>query len=313
MIDVYDGYERQERATAAGFLLWHYTDWDGFTNILHTDELWASDYRVMNDAMEFRHALEFSKDRYAGRLESVETFINTAIDGDITDLPAACVLSTSKAFDSLEQWRAYSRGSVGVALGFDSGGLQGSLESLYGFHKLDCLYESEPKSAVIRAHWKRATEAERSQQQRIDKTTSEGAHAGTLNYLEKQKGWMYLEEQRDFLWDIALRFKDQSFAHEEEVRFVSGFEGMSQLPRRAHPQKPAVKAFRRRGSLIVPYYPLSLKQEEMEHPLRSVLIGPSAEPAMLAQQYAYIEEWLRERCNKKASVAISRRALRPWI
>src|ERR1700760_2571393 len=102
-------------------ILWHYTTWDSFLNILRTDELWASDYRFMNDRTELLHALEFCQVRIDDLkgTSGLHDFFLRVFRG-IHELPGACVLSVSRQVDSLEQWRGYTSNSVGVALAFDA-------------------------------------------------------------------------------------------------------------------------------------------------------------------------------------------------
>lgn len=116
----------------------------------------------------------------------------------------------------------------------------------------------------------------------------------------------------DFMRQQALTFKDPRFQAEKEVRFISDFSDAGSLlggitwPH-ALENTPPKRAYRRRGSAVMPFLKLKLSvdiwvrgendaviQKPIKHPLVGVLFGPNSEPDILRQEIsrANIAEWV---------------------
>jgi hypothetical protein len=297
-------YPGLKEETSKGRIVWHYTTWDGFVSILRYNELWASDCRFMNDRKEFWHALEFCADLYGPGMEHLHAYIQGLLYSRGHDLPFAHVLSVSGDFDSLEQWRGYASSSVGVALGFDAALLTEILR-LQGFIRTKCLYLPKDKTDQVNAQSQTSIETRRNLQAELDSSTDDAAR----NLFDKNIGWRMQGDYGDFLKHNGLAFKDDKFEREQEIRFISDFEGLSGQVSYHVDHGPVVnppRAFRLRGSAVLPYAKLSLtltaealarighKGAVPEHPLRAVMLGPSAEPETLEfQTYGSIPDWIR--------------------
>lgn len=292
-------YEWLSEQTKSGDILWHYTTWEGFEGILKTDQLWASDFRFMNDTTELRHAVEFAESRYRDELTSVKGVIAGIRTGAIS--PSAHVLSTSREFDSLEQWRGYAGSSIGVALGFDIARLTRILNH-QGMWAQECLYCESKKSQRIAELVAWAIERERHGKAALDAAAD-----------DRERHWAYRTyssrhrvDLHEFMTLAALVFKDERFHSEREVRFIS----MPQAPPYNHddnyvpPLRP-VKAYRRRGTVVVPYLPLSLSVVIdgglIEHPLTAVLFGPNSQAEILTRECDAVAAWIAKIEPKRLS------------
>ncbi len=100
--------------------IYHYTDINGFFNIMQSKTLWLSDAKSLNDSHETKWALGqlykvLSKRINDNNKEKLERFW---IEANLNyKLPYIC--SFSKNGDLLSQWRGYADDAQGVAIGFN--------------------------------------------------------------------------------------------------------------------------------------------------------------------------------------------------
>ncbi|MGA1999167.1 MAG: DUF2971 domain-containing protein [Terriglobales bacterium] len=112
-------------------VVWHYTDGRGLLGILESNSLYSTQVSCLNDSSEIRYAsssfrtsLETLLPANTGDAEAT-SIIRTALDffKEETDIPANAplphfVTCFSGVEDDLSQWRAYSGGENGYAIGF---------------------------------------------------------------------------------------------------------------------------------------------------------------------------------------------------
>lgn len=98
--------------------LFHYTDANGFIQILKNRQLWATDYRAMNDFSERSHFVDQLKNRIA-----LEKFKSEAVRAAIKRVlelnwihKRLLITSFSKVKDSLNQWILYGDQGKGFSL-----------------------------------------------------------------------------------------------------------------------------------------------------------------------------------------------------
>jgi hypothetical protein len=233
-------------------------------------------------------------------MSHVENLIERLMTED--DLPlAAFVLSTSTAFDLLEQWRGYGQSSVAVALAFDDQLLTRVLEQ-QGMRREPCVYRKDEKDARIISLIDSGTSRRARMQAAMDSNDNEGLRHQTW----KGIGYSYASDMANFMRQQALTFKDERFRNEAEVRFISDFPDVgSQLGGIGWPSADGslpTRAYRRRGSAIMPYVKLKLSVNspvpdkgfiQFEHPLVGVLLGPNTEPQILTQESrSRFAEWI---------------------
>ncbi|CAO3352052.1 DUF2971 domain-containing protein [Azospirillum melinis] len=105
--------------------LFHYTDAVGLQGIISSKSLWATDIRYLNDSKELSHASEIVlstiEEKNKQRLSySQSEFLNQLSERfDHTDSFHIFTISFSEEKDSLDQWRGYSGGTGGFAIGFN--------------------------------------------------------------------------------------------------------------------------------------------------------------------------------------------------
>ena len=112
-------------------IVYHYTDIQAFQGVVETTQLWATDFRYLNDSQELVYtwvpfvnkleelAAELGEysDAYKAQIEALRlmnaadlmTFDNAMLVACFTELP-----------DAISQWSRYGANGSGIALGFDS-------------------------------------------------------------------------------------------------------------------------------------------------------------------------------------------------
>jgi len=278
-------YDALQQRTLDGEIVWHYTSWQSAEGILRSNELWATDYRFLNDLSECLHALEIAR----GRFDVPFDYLNYRIDEILAErekLEPAYVVSLSRAFDSLGQWRAYAQGSAGIALGFSKPALE-RLGALYGLQVLTCVYAEADKQEMFRDQHTRWTQFYEDGIRRAAAAQTDMQRHIIERPLRDVGGAAFQE----FMHTLALRFKHPSFASEDEVRLASGFVGFS--GEMGHcPWYPMPFGRRKRDATDITYYRMPLTSnpaqtlasvtqmtvEDIPHPLAGVLVGPTAGP-----------------------------------
>jgi hypothetical protein len=229
-------------------VLYHYTPQEGLLGIVEKKKLWATKIQYMNDATEFRLALKMVRkelDRVIGNAHQASE--RTAAAGfqeslkGIEDINifAACFCEDG---DLLSQWRGYTRGRHGYAIGFDTDVLM-QVADRGGFALGPCIYDRNVQSKIVHEVVLQCIKSE------LDFYTNRrlGFH-GPL---------------ADILFRYGAFFKDASFQEEREWRLVS---------------RPIVYnddqlRFRPGSSTIAPYYALPINHED-GLPIRKVVVGP---------------------------------------
>jgi hypothetical protein len=129
-------------------VLFHYTSFEGFTKIVDSGVIHASDVTCLNDGREITYALDLFEDelRTLGRdrhvayaMRRTRVWLSRIRQGIDDIFRSIYVVSFSKAPDLLSQWRAYCPGGSGVALGFDSRAVQNAAKR-QRFEFVRCLY-----------------------------------------------------------------------------------------------------------------------------------------------------------------------------
>jgi hypothetical protein len=117
--------------------LWHYTTTSGLLGILSSRELWATNYRFMNDRTELVYGAglieeyfeEHSPDDAASRI--VEDRLKNIVKGkDINPY----IVSLSERNDDLVQWLVYADQCKGYSIGFDRALLARAIKAGPGWH-----------------------------------------------------------------------------------------------------------------------------------------------------------------------------------
>jgi len=144
--------------------VYHYTDAYGLLGIVKSGQLWASDYRYMNDSEELRYVFRLAAD-VAGELVAsgehdapvAQAFLEAAASGPdpFADTPFYLVCFSADG-DSLSQWRAYG-GSQGFCLELPGDISQplfvqvpGRQGQMYGLSLLEVIYDEARQRRYVR-------------------------------------------------------------------------------------------------------------------------------------------------------------------
>src|SRR5262249_9043057 len=124
--------------------LYHYTTLHALRGIMDSQVLWATDIRYMNDASELTYGIQIARETFLGDSRpAVQRLLSelVRVEGIGDQLPdfSVFVASLSQCRDSLSQWRAYSRGSLGVAIEFGVNGIARAASDA-GFMLRRCIY-----------------------------------------------------------------------------------------------------------------------------------------------------------------------------
>lgn len=260
--------------------LWHYTTGDSLLSIVESGKLYATQVSCLNDSTEIRYGSKLLRDAYLeiqtkGSLPPEETHLLETLIKGLVDEPTAPSHAPSQWFvtcftkrkDDLSQWRAYSGGENGYAIGFIAGGFFNRQNSLvvrvnYG----------EEKHKQVAANVAGAT-------LRFFREGLDNGRAPGLQPIElmneadwKWKAWEneFLMEWQGWIGRLAPMVKDPSFRDEDEYRVIHELQ-VTELPD---------LRFRQKQSLMSRHLPLvypvpGTATESRRLPITEIVVGPS--------------------------------------
>jgi len=238
-------------------ILWHYTSGDALVRIPEGGTLFSTQIACLNDSTEFTYArnvlfealdeIKPVNDDDACILEKVLS--NRPGGGPITE--GRFVTCFSAQADDLSQWRAYSGGENGYAIGFSGESLR-LMFSNTDSHLLPVLYD-ESRQRCLAKELAEATA-------RFFREAAENHRGVRREYIGEE----FLQTWSPYLTIFAPLVKHPSFAAEEEWRIVHTFtlQDVAQL------------LFKQKATLLARHLPLDLRREG-RMPLAKVLVGPS--------------------------------------
>lgn len=280
--------------------LYHYTTQLGLLGIISSREMWVTHTQYLNDRREFVHAVDLVR-------EEIQRLLQTAP----TDSPRreglqrmesslrtpetinVCVCSFSEERDSISQWRAYSSGTSGFAIGFPSD-LLTAATAAKDWYLAPCIYDPSRQREIIRSLVEEVLDEIVSgnieEGGEEDEYIREARMGGTGNLL------VYLNRYAPIL-------KDESFSAEKEWRVIS----------RPLSSKSKDFCFRAGRSLLIPYskFPLVLPGESKLR-LQRIVVGPTQDGKR--SRSSVISFLIHERMLEGLEVAveISRVPYRSW-
>lgn len=254
-------------------IVWHYTTWRGLQGILGSKAIWASHLEFLNDQKEFNLAVETAvnvlqrsfpddlEQRRRERVERASTWLGR------TQKRALCVASFSTEGDDLSQWRAYSKGHVGIAIGFESRRLLEIAAREEG-RFVRCLYCADEHRGLLEPALKDLVDA-------INAPIEN--HERYCNDVER----VWFNAMRD-LFTHATRIKHGAFFGEREWRLVVPSQGRDW-------------GFHESHSLAVPHVQVDLSIDEPRRiPIVEIRVGPcphldamSTAVRLLTKQYGH--------------------------
>jgi len=185
-------------------MYFHYTNIEALFNIVRSKNVWFSSLAFMNDEMEGFDLHSVLTDvlqlkHGSDKCKSILELIDTTID---TYLRFQMLFSATSLKDDISQWRAYTKLGQGVCIEFDDGFIKDKEAK-----KVECLYDfSSKKQAIIEDRNLKANDV--TMQRLLD--TPEG-----------------IEEYVASIIRSLVRFKNESFRPEQEIRWVISLRGSS--------------------------------------------------------------------------------------
>jgi len=267
--------------------IFHYTTAAGLLGIVRSNRLWASDLLYMNDSTEVEYgrqliidvAAEVAGEAKCPMAQMLCKSINTVlypvgmVGGGFY---AACFCEEG---DLLSQWRGYSGGVGGYALGFRVRDLQHVRASTpeRKFVLRPVVYDPTHQRDLIRAFLLE-----------VDCALAELLNGDLAEREQDVHGIAYVTIQRQML-ECMLTMKNPAFKEEREWRLIHYRSGYGREPE-------ATVDYRPTRSFIVPYVALDITPmgpEILDHmppehqvdvrahnrvPLSTVIVGPSGHP-----------------------------------
>lgn len=241
--------------------LYHYTSKSGLLGIFGSGAVWATSIHYMNDAKEFRHAMELVNlclRELSGLDDADRSLLSTIINELMESISKiyVFVFSLSEESDLLSQWRGYS-GTGGFAIEFEWERLL-AVAAKNGFKLGRCIYAPKEQQEVVNPLVKSAKEV----------------------YLECLKSNLKKDEiskriSKDFIGKFVSTsplLKHYAFSEEKEWRLISP-------PTRI--DSPHVK-YREGASMIIPYFNLKIQEEDGSFPVSGIVVGPCPHPELAA-------------------------------
>lgn len=245
--------------------LWHYTSGAGLLGIIQSGTIYATQVSCLNDSSEIRYASSMFRKALVNLLPThadepaTKGFLESYLDlldeepDHPTHAPSSFFVSCFAAQeDDLNQWRSYSGGENGYALGFQASGLFGI-----------------PNSIVARVNYDKA----------LHEKVAESVAEATIRFLrdgvKKKRAETPEKWAGEFLtfWDpyitrLAPMVKDPGFSSENEYRIIHEF----------HIEELKHMKFVQKNTMMSRHLPLSLpKGGEMwvpRLPLTKLIVGP---------------------------------------
>jgi len=307
---------RRFHRTAPPSLIYHYTSSAALISIVANNELWLSEATYLNDRHEIELGRQLACDRVKARTAAepsaeVRGMLELALSCfDRRTDPHVYVVCFSLKGDDLTQWRAYGGSDAPLAIELEHSPL------MFGYTSegiLDrVMYDSEDQVWVF--DMLIAAYADAYREDIRDPIVVE--RRGAPLTVEEESA-IVASSLYHALWHYIVTCKDPAFASEREVRFIYTAHDFSQdgTSRSWYPEHPAPH-FRERAGRIIPY----LKSRNLEFsnmdrirevgklPIRSVRIGPTAEPALIQRG---VRRLLDTNGHQDATVTLSASPFRP--
>lgn len=259
-------------------LLFHYTSYSAFRNIVETKKLRATHFSQLSDTSEVSHAMALLRKLAYLRMEAAEpaqkAFLEQLLtrERQIREMPIFTCSFTADHGNLLSQWQAYcptERGG-GLSFGIDPRRLKSSAER-QNFRMLKCSYDIDEHSTLL--------------DQWLDEVLAD------MDQYRNSPDSFELHSQN--LIDRAVRMKAPAFNAESEWRLVKTLKNW-------HDKE--IK-FRDAPFRIIPYIELELPVSYRESfQAEGIFIGPSPEKelsrasvqTLLASQYAVFGGGIRD-------------------
>jgi hypothetical protein len=241
--------------------LYHYTSIGSLLGIISSRKIWASHAYYLNDSKEVLHACEGLQRILPDLAKNNEQNNEREFLGQFGDWLNSFkgggyhffIFSLSEESSLLSQWRSYTPHGKGVSLGFSPAILNQVLQST-GFRIAQCLYRAEEHKELMLSLVEKMLITFRQEQ----------ASLNTTHHHPSQKYHEFLEKFRGDILQVFSIIKHPAFSEELEWRIISPYFAKYTIPE--------IK-FREGASMLMPYYEISLPEDQIL--FEKVILGPS--------------------------------------
>lgn len=266
--------------------LHHYTSLDALRSIVKTKTLWATNVHYMHDTTESEFGLELmrqvaaeARKAAAGIDAEFLTVFLVWLDRRVFESASVYVLCFSEARDKLSQWRGFTTYGQGVCLSIDSVRLVERMQA-YGWTFQHCRY-----NRISQLTW---AESILSRMRRQAATARAGIDESNAERFD-----VVLQSNLSDLLQVAATLKDEAFADEREVRFISPMinGGDERI------------AYRLGKTASIPYVEFRLVEGEDDLAIHEIMLGPSPTQELTLSHITKIvrQNRIREPCIVSAS------------
>lgn len=238
--------------------LHHYTSLDAFLSIVNSKSLRATNVHYLNDSSESELGLKLMKqvgEEARRTAEGIDAeflaYFVEWLDGSVLDSASVYVLCFSEAHNQLSQWRGYTEHGRGICLSIDSGLLVKRMQA-YGWTFQHCRY-----NRISQLSWAEAILSRMRREAATNYTGIEG---------DKKKGFnAVLQNCLSDLLQVAATIKNEAFAEERELRFISPMINVGDER----------IAYRVGKTALIPYVQFRLVDGEDGLDVDEIMVGPS--------------------------------------
>lgn len=266
--------------------LHHYTSLDALQSIVKTKTLWATNVHYLNDASESEFGLALMRQVGAEARKTAEgidaeflSFFLNWLDHRVFECASVYVLCFSEAHDQLSQWRGYTEYGRGVCLSIGSTVLVERMQA-YGWTFQNCRY-----NRISQFTWAEAILSRMRRQAAVNRAAIE--EDKTLHFDT------VLQNSLSDLLQVAATIKNEAFAEEREVRFIS----------------PVINvgderiAYRAGKTTRIPYVQFRLIEHDDDLAVHEIMVGPGPTQQLMLSHIAGIvrQNGVGETCIVSAS------------
>lgn len=237
--------------------LHHYSSLEALLSISKTKALWATNIHYLNDASESELGLEFMRQiadeaRKTANGTDAEflTFFLDWLNGRVFESASVYVLCFSEAHDQLSQWRGYTAHGRGICLSIDTSLLVKRMQAL-GWTFQPCRYNRTSQLTWAEAILSRLRREAASNLPNIDNKT--------------ERFDTVINKNLSDLLQVAATIKNEAFAEEREVRFISPIISIAD---------DRIK-FRAGKTTLIPFVEFKLAEGEDDLAIHEIMIGPN--------------------------------------
>lgn len=237
--------------------LHHYTSLEALQSILGEKALWATNIHYLNDASESELGLDIMKQVGAearntatGVDQEFLNFLLEWLDARVFEYASVYVLCFSESPNQLSQWRGYTAHGRGICISIDSTVLIERMKAL-GWTFQNCRYNRASQLSWAESILSRLRREAASNKPKI-KDKARRFDAVLSNNLSD-------------LLQVAATIKNEAFAEEREVRFIS--------PMIDNGDKRV--SYRVGRTTLIPHVEFALAEGEEALAIHEIMVGPS--------------------------------------